>query len=127
MGAGADYATGVGGGAIGGAAAGTAILPGWGTLAGGVLGGLYGLGTTYLSRQGASQHKSALQDAIDKQGTNNAALQAMIEQRKQQALGYYKPLQDMFTAAYGTQGIAPPQTPQAPGVSPLGTMFGGKQ
>ena len=37
----------------------------------------------------------------------------------------YAPLQHMYNAAYGTEGMQAPQIPQAPG-GPLKQMYGGK-
>lgn len=74
----------------------------------------------------------AIKDAYDKQ---IAASQQQSDQmrdflmgQKAQAQGIYGPLQHMFQAAYGTEGLQAPQVPQASaaGVGPLNRMYGAK-
>lgn len=78
----------------------------------------------------AKNVKGAYDKAIAGAQGNAKQLTDFYDQRKQQALGFYQPLQQMFSDAYGKRpGIAPPQAPQGgvPGSQPLGQMFGGKR
>lgn len=71
--------------------------------------------------------KSAYDKQIQASKDAAAQMQQFLLGQKSQAQGYYAPLQHMFGAAYGTEGIRGPQTPQASsaGVGPLSRMYGG--
>lgn len=66
-------------------------------------------------------YDQAMSDA--KQGGRDITNFLMHQQGRAQQ--YYAPLQHMFSAAYGTEGLQAPQTPQAPG-GPLSRMYGGQ-
>lgn len=68
-------------------------------------------------------YDQAMSDA--KTGGQNITNFLMGQQAKAQQ--YYSPLQHMFGAAYGTEGLRGPQVPQASaaGVGPLARMYGG--
>ncbi len=61
--------------------------------------------------------------ALSQTGSQNITNFLMGQQAKAQQ--FYKPLQHMFDASYGTEGIQAPQAPMAPGVGPLAKMYGG--
>lgn len=69
----------------------------------------------YFFKKPAQDAKAAYDQAAGMSQENLAGLMKYIGGQQDQALGYYKPLQTMFNNAYGTQGIAAPQTPRAPG------------
>ena len=72
--------------------------------------------------------KKALDQAtqISQSGSENIKNFLLGQQAKAQQ--YYAPLQHMFSAAYGTEGMQAPQVPQASaaGAGPLSRMYGGK-
>ncbi len=70
-----------------------------------------------------NQIKDAYDKAAGMSQGNMKQLMDFYMQQQGKAQGFYKPLQDMFTQAYGTGGIQAPQTPQAPGVTPLKSMY----
>ncbi len=74
----------------------------------------------------ADKVKGAYDQASTDAKANSAQIRDMLMGQKQQALGFYSPLQKMFSNAYGQNpGIAGPQTPGVPGSMPLNKMFGG--
>ena len=81
-----------------------------------------------LFDQPANAVKGAYDQAIQGSQANQKQLMDFYNQRRQDALGFYGPLQKMFTNTYGQNpGIAAPQVPTAvPGSMPLTKMFGGK-
>ncbi len=121
-----DYALGGGGGAASGAATGAMIGGPWGALAGGVIGGGLGLLGTYKTKQGGNQIKAAYDQARGQSQVDQEQLRQLMDSRRAEALGYYKPLQSLFNQAYGTSGIAAPQVPQASG-RPLDAMYKGSR
>ncbi len=70
--------------------------------------------------------KKAYDDAAKMSQTGSENIKNFLMQQQGKAQQYYAPLQHMFSAAYGTEGLQAPQTPQAPGVGPLSQMYGGK-
>lgn len=72
----------------------------------------------------ADKVKGAYDQAIASSQSGLDKLQAFMGQGRDRALGYYKPLQQMFDSSYGKQGIAAPQVPQGNGMT-LNKMFGG--
>lgn len=92
---------------------------------------MFGVG--YEGLMGAKKHffddpankiKGAYDQAIGQSDQDTQKLMDFYMGQQSKAQGYYKPIQNMFSQAYGTGGIQAPQTPQSPGVS-LKSMFGG--
>jgi len=69
--------------------------------------------------------KAAYDAQIQASKDAQSKLQQFLMGQKGQAQAIYQPLQHMFSAAYGTEGLQAPQIPQAPG-GPLSRMYGGK-
>lgn len=91
---------------------------------------------TGTNTQGASGVKKMLfgdPDAIKKAYDQMAGLakdmtgqtRNFLAGQENKALQYYAPLQHMFQAAYGTEGMQAPQIPQATS-GPLSRMYGGQ-
>lgn len=85
-----------------------------------------GLGDLYNSITGANDVKAAYDQAMNDSRKNAGEIRDFLLNREDKAQGFYKPLQNMFQSAYGTQGIQGPQIPRVPGSKPLGGMFGGR-
>lgn len=64
----------------------------------------------------ANKAKAGYDQAMQMNDAGSQKIQDFYSGAKQQALGYYQPMQQMFNQSYGTQGIAAPQVPKAPGV-----------
>lgn len=73
----------------------------------------------------ADEEKAALDSASALSNQSNQSMMKYYADQQNQARSYYKPLQDMFTASYGTGGMQAPQAPTGPG-KPLTSMYGGK-
>ena len=73
--------------------------------------------------------KQAYDQAIQLSQQGGKDIKNFLLGQQGKAQQYYAPLQHMFSAAYGTEGLHAPQTPQAPQVptsGPLARMYGGK-
>ena len=68
--------------------------------------------------------KKAYDQAIGLSQQGSKDIKDFLLGQQGKAQQYYQPLQHMFQSAYGTEGIAAPQTPQA--VAPLSKMYGGR-
>ena len=68
--------------------------------------------------------KKAYDQAIGLSQQGSKDIKDFLLGQQGKAQQYYAPLQNMFQSAYGTEGIAAPQTPQA--VAPLSKMYGGR-
>lgn len=80
--------------------------------------------------------KAAYDKAIAQSQASASNIVNFLGKSKQEAQGYYAPMQHMFSNAYGTEGIQAPQVPQAaqqppqgqmPGQSPFAAMYGAKR
>lgn len=63
----------------------------------------------------AAANKAALDAAAGANAAGYQGLQNFYAQQKQNTLGYYKPLEHMFSNAYGTEGLQAPQLPPRSG------------
>jgi len=72
----------------------------------------------------------AIKDAYDKMMSTASGMTDKTRQflagQEGKALGFYQPMQGMFNSMYGMQGIQAPQVPQAQGVRPFSSMYGGR-
>lgn len=79
--------------------------------------------------KGITGDPGAIAAAYDKQIQASKDAQSQMQKflmgREDIAKQTYAPLQHMFGAAYGTEGMQAPQIPRAPG-GPLTQMYGGK-
>lgn len=69
--------------------------------------------------------KAAYDQAIKASQTGGQDIKNFLLGQQAKSQQFYAPIQAMFNRAYGTQGIAGPQIPQAPGAS-ISTMYGGR-
>lgn len=74
----------------------------------------------------ANEQKAALDAAMATSNQSNQDMMKYYGDQQAQARSYYKPLQDMFTASYGTGGMQAPQAPKSPG-TPLTNMYAGSK
>lgn len=111
------------GGAAGGAAAGSAIMPGVGTAIGAGIGGLLGMYSHHKKNSVAGKYKGDLTKATLANDARMGALKQFYLDQQAKALGLYQPINHMFQASYGTEGIQAPQVPQGPGTS-LASLYG---
>ncbi len=70
--------------------------------------------------------KAAYDKAIGMAQTGGQNIQGFLMGQQGKAQQYYAPLQHMFNASYGTEGLQAPQTPGVPGSGPLAKMYGGR-
>lgn len=71
--------------------------------------------------------KAAYDKQIEASQAQSKEMRDFLMGQKSQAQGIYGPLQHMFSAAYGTEGLQSPQTPQGTqGMGPLAQMYGSK-
>lgn len=70
--------------------------------------------------------KKAYDDAFKMSQTGSQNIKNFLLGQQARAQQFYAPIQHMFNAAYGTEGLQAPQTPQAPGSGPISRMYGGK-
>lgn len=72
--------------------------------------------------------KAAYDTQIQASKDAQMQLQQFLMGQKGGAQALYAPMQHMFQSAYGTEGIKPSQTPQAPQAQPgqLAKMYGGR-
>ncbi len=87
------------------------------------------VGDIYNSaNQGLRGNPDAIKEAYDKQiaasQQQSKEMKDFLMGQKGQSLAYWGPLQHMFNSAYGTEGIAAPQTPQAASPGILSSMYG---
>src|SRR6478752_1451857 len=71
--------------------------------------------------------KKAIDQATQISQTGSENIKNFLLGQQAKAQQYYAPLQHMFSAAYGTEGMQAPQIPQASaaGAGPLSRMYGG--
>ncbi len=69
--------------------------------------------------------KAALDQATQTSQAGAANIKNFLMGQQAKAQQFYAPLQHMFNASYGTEGIQAPQTPRAPEAGPLAKMYGG--
>ena len=69
--------------------------------------------------------KKGYDSAIAAQQSGSADIRNFLAGQQEKALGYYKPLQQLFNSSFGTKGMMPAQAPGVPGSMPLTSMFGG--
>jgi hypothetical protein len=85
--------------------------------------GLYSPAKNYFFDDPANNIKAAYDKALGDVEGNKRQMMDFYLGQQQKAQGFYKPLQEMFSKAYGG-GIQGPQVPKAPGVS-LASLYGG--
>ena len=80
--------------------------------------------------KGTTGDPEGIKDAYNKQiqasKDSQQKLMDFLMGQKGNSLAFYGPLQHMFNASYGTEGIQAPQTPGVPGSGPLSRMYGGR-
>jgi hypothetical protein len=67
--------------------------------------------------------KAAYDSAMGQSAANQEKLKAFLMGQQQKAQGFYAPLQQMFSRAYGQGSIAPPTQATVPGSTPITSMF----
>jgi hypothetical protein len=72
--------------------------------------------------------KAAYDKAIQLSQSGSADIKNFLMGQQGKAQQFYAPLQHMFNASYGTEGLQAPQAPSATGagVGPLAQMYGGR-
>lgn len=69
------------------------------------------LGYDYFYGEPAKQAEQAYDTGMGYAQQSGSRIKDFLMGQQQQALGYYKPAQNMFNAAYGSQGLMPAQIP----------------
>lgn len=72
----------------------------------------------------AEELKAAYDKAMARNQEQNDALKNFMMSREAKAQSYYAPLQHLFSAAYGTEGLQAPTVPTMPGTNPNPTFQG---
>jgi hypothetical protein len=80
----------------------------------------------YFFKGPEAEQRAAYEKAMGMNEANGQKMRDFYQGAQSKAQGYYKPMQNMFSTMYGTQGINAPVQPQGPGQS-LNNMFGGKR
>jgi len=70
--------------------------------------------------------KAAYDKAIGLSQSGGENIKQFLLGQQAKAQQFYQPLQHMFNASYGTEGLQAPQTPGVPGSGPLAQMYGGR-
>lgn len=70
-----------------------------------------GMAYDYFFGSPADEVKAAYDQGMGYAQDSGGRIKDFLLGQQQQALGYYKPVQNMFNSAYGTQGLMPMQRP----------------